>query len=162
MPCSPLIVNRHFGGTWRLCIQGRRINQARNQREGGSQQSLLRLFFDPEDGVDIFLRKVCSLSTDLRAGRPGIDSRQCKIFIFSATSKPGLRPTQSPIQWVPGTISLGVKRQGCEADLYLMPRSRMVKLYLQSPTLPFFLHSIISQKIELFTTTAVRTLNPTR
>jgi hypothetical protein len=30
-PCSPLKVNRHFGGTCRLHHQGRRISQTRNQ-----------------------------------------------------------------------------------------------------------------------------------
>jgi hypothetical protein len=32
-PCSPLEVNRRFGRTYRLHLQGRRISQARNQRE---------------------------------------------------------------------------------------------------------------------------------
>jgi hypothetical protein len=32
-PCSPLDVNRRFGGTYHLHPQGRRISQARNQRE---------------------------------------------------------------------------------------------------------------------------------
>jgi hypothetical protein len=32
-PCSPLNVNRRFGGTYRLYLQGRRISQTRNQRE---------------------------------------------------------------------------------------------------------------------------------
>jgi hypothetical protein len=36
-PCSPLKANRRFGGTCRLSLQGRRIIQARNQREGGSK-----------------------------------------------------------------------------------------------------------------------------
>jgi hypothetical protein len=31
--CSPLNVNRRFGGKYRLHIQGRRISRARNQRE---------------------------------------------------------------------------------------------------------------------------------
>jgi hypothetical protein len=30
-PCSPLKVNRRFGGTYRLHLQGRRISRARNQ-----------------------------------------------------------------------------------------------------------------------------------
>jgi hypothetical protein len=30
-PCSPLKANRCFGGTCRLCLQGRRMCQARNQ-----------------------------------------------------------------------------------------------------------------------------------
>jgi hypothetical protein len=62
MPCSPLKVNRRFGGTYRLHLQGRRINQARNQRESGSMHSLTLLhagclpvlFFDPENGDDMF------------------------------------------------------------------------------------------------------------
>jgi len=31
-------------------------------------------------------------------------------------TKPALGPTQSPTQWVPGALSLGVKRPGHEAD----------------------------------------------
>jgi hypothetical protein len=53
-----LKVNRRFGGTYRLHRQGRRIRQARNQREAGSKQNggfLLGLFFDPEDAGNMFL-----------------------------------------------------------------------------------------------------------
>jgi hypothetical protein len=32
-PCSPLRVNRHFGGTYRLHLQGRKISRERHQRE---------------------------------------------------------------------------------------------------------------------------------
>jgi hypothetical protein len=38
------------------------------------------------------------------------------IFLFTTASRPALRPTQSPIQWVPGALSLGVKRPRREAD----------------------------------------------
>jgi hypothetical protein len=38
MPCGPLKVNRCFGGTCRLRLQGRRISQARNQREAGGKE----------------------------------------------------------------------------------------------------------------------------
>jgi hypothetical protein len=70
----------------------------------------------------------------LRAGRPGFDSRQ--DFFFSTSSRPTLEPTQLPIQWVPGgwAISPGVKRPGRGADLRLMPRSRIVEIYLYFPT----------------------------
>jgi hypothetical protein len=39
-PCSPLIINRHFGGTHRLHIQAPRISRARNQRENRWQAAL--------------------------------------------------------------------------------------------------------------------------
>jgi hypothetical protein len=52
-PCSPLKVNRRFGGTYRLHLQSRRISQARNQLGAGSIAFLFGLFFYPEDG-DMF------------------------------------------------------------------------------------------------------------
>jgi hypothetical protein len=36
--------------------------------------------------------------------------------IFSASSRPDLGSTQPPKQWVKGSLSPGVKRQGREAD----------------------------------------------
>jgi hypothetical protein len=39
-PCSPLSVNRRFGGTYRLHLQGRRIRRARNQCESRWQAEL--------------------------------------------------------------------------------------------------------------------------
>jgi hypothetical protein len=60
---SPLKVNRRFGGTCRLHLQGRKISQARNQSGSIKQSfyadSLLGLFFDPEDVDKMFLRNVC-------------------------------------------------------------------------------------------------------
>jgi hypothetical protein len=54
-PCSLLKANRHFGGTRRLYLQGRRLNRARNQYEAGSKQSSLHgLLFNPKDGGDLF------------------------------------------------------------------------------------------------------------
>jgi hypothetical protein len=38
------------------------------------------------------------------------------IFLFTTASKMALGLTQSPIQWVPGALFLGVKWLGCEAD----------------------------------------------
>jgi hypothetical protein len=33
MSCSPLQVNRRFGGTYHLYLQGRKVSQERNQRK---------------------------------------------------------------------------------------------------------------------------------
>jgi hypothetical protein len=47
------------------------------------------------------------------------------IFLFTTASRTTLGPTQ-PIQWVPGTLSLGLKRPGREAD-HSPPSSAEVK-----------------------------------
>jgi hypothetical protein len=56
------------------------------------------------------------------------DSRQgLVIFLFTtAMSRTDLGLTQPPIQWVAGTLSLGVKQPGREAD-HLLPSSAEVK-----------------------------------
>jgi hypothetical protein len=76
-------------------------------------------------------RPVCSLAEALTAGYI--------MILFTTASRTALGPTQPPIQWVPGDLSLGVKRQGCEAD-HSPPSSAEVKecveLYLHSPTTP--------------------------
>jgi hypothetical protein len=56
-PCSPLKINRRFGGTCRLFHAG----------------FLLGLFFDPEDEGDVFLRNVGRLSTDYRTYNPALE-----------------------------------------------------------------------------------------
>jgi len=38
------------------------------------------------------------------------------IFLLTTASTLGLGLTQSPCQWVPGVLSLGVKWLGCKAD----------------------------------------------
>jgi hypothetical protein len=38
------------------------------------------------------------------------------IFLFTTASRPALEPTQPPIQWVSGALSLGEKWPGREAD----------------------------------------------
>jgi hypothetical protein len=67
----------------------------------------------------------------LQAGRPGHDSWQEQDFLFSFTaSRPALGLSQPPIQWVPETISPGVKRPGREADHSpSSAEARMLELY---------------------------------
>jgi hypothetical protein len=57
----------------------------------------------------------------------GFDSRWgLGIFPFITASRTALRPTQPPIQWVPGALSLRVKRPGREVG-HLPPSSAEVK-----------------------------------
>jgi hypothetical protein len=61
------------------------------------------------------------------------------MFLFTTGFRPALGSTQPPIQWVPGTLSLGIKRPGREADH--SPSSsaeiqELVELYLHSPSTP--------------------------
>jgi hypothetical protein len=53
MPCTALEVNRRFGATCHLYLQPEALLTAR---------FFLVLFFDPEDGGNIFLRNVGLLS----------------------------------------------------------------------------------------------------
>jgi hypothetical protein len=70
----------------------------------------------------------------------GFDSWQgLGIFLFTTASMMALGPTQPAIQGVPGSLSLGVKQVGHEAD-HSPPSSAEVKecmnLYLYSPNTP--------------------------
>jgi hypothetical protein len=57
----------------------------------------------------------------------GFASRQgLGVFLFTTMSRPALGLTLAPVQWVPGTVSLGVKRSVCEAD-HSPPSSAEVK-----------------------------------
>jgi hypothetical protein len=61
------------------------------------------------------------------------------IFLFITVSRTSLRPTQPPIQWVPGALSLVVKQLRHKAD-HSPPSSAKVKecveLYIHSPNMP--------------------------
>jgi hypothetical protein len=72
----------------------------------------------------------------------GLDDRRFEsrqklgIPLFTTASRPALKSTHPPIQWVPGAFSLGVKRLGREADhlpLYNAEVKECVELYLHSP-----------------------------
>jgi hypothetical protein len=60
---------------------------------------------------------------------------EVKDFPLSSVSRPALRPTQPPVQWVPGFVSPGVKR-GLGVTLtihpHLVPRSWMSRSYTSS------------------------------
>jgi hypothetical protein len=65
------------------------------------------------------------------------------IFLFTTASRTALGPTQPPIQWVPGALSLGVKRPGREAD-HSPPSSAEVKnAWSYTSTPPIRLYGVV-------------------
>jgi hypothetical protein len=65
-------------------------------------------------------------------------------ILFSTASRPAVGSTQSLIQWVPAAVSLGVKRQGREAD-HSSPTSAQLKkswIYTSLPQKTNKLHGL--------------------
>jgi hypothetical protein len=76
--------------------------------------------------------------TRLRAGRPGFDCRQGQgIFLFAATSRPALRLTQIPVNWVTRALSPDVKWSGSEADHSPPSRTEVKNAWSYTSTLPY-------------------------
>jgi hypothetical protein len=61
------------------------------------------------------------------------------LLIFAVASIPGVRSIQPHVQWVPGALSLGVKRPRREATthLHLVPRSKNKWSYTSTPPYAF-------------------------
>jgi hypothetical protein len=84
-------------------------------------------------------RNICSMITFTMGYMIWCSSPGRGWEYFTTASKPALGPTELPIQWIPGALSLGVKRPGREAD-HSPPSSAEVKewveLYLHSFNTP--------------------------
>jgi hypothetical protein len=73
-------------------------------------------------------QSVYCLTTDWMIGRPVFDLRQRqRIFPLASLSRPALKPTQSPVQWVPGVLFPGVKRGRGVTLITQPPSSAQVK-----------------------------------
>jgi hypothetical protein len=66
------------------------------------------------------------------------------LFTFTFTaSSPALEPTRPPMQWVPGDITLGIRRPGREAN-HSPPSSPEVKnAWSNTSTLLVRLHDVV-------------------
>jgi hypothetical protein len=83
----------------------------------------------------VIAQSVWRWATGWKIGVLGFDSRrELGIFLFTTASRRTLGPTQPPIQWVPGALSMGVKRLEREADhSHLVPRSKNEWSYACTP-----------------------------
>jgi hypothetical protein len=83
--------------------------------------------------VFVLLRVALGIVTAYR-----LDRQQVGIRI-STSSRQVLRLTQPSIQWVPGALSLGLKRPGGEADHALAISAHVKKTPIYTAILPYFL-----------------------
>jgi hypothetical protein len=83
-------------------------------------------------------------ATGWKIGVLGFDSRWgLGIFLFSTASGTALGPTQPPIQWIPGILSLGIKQSGREAD-HSPPSSAKIKnVWSYTSTNPIRLNGVV-------------------
>jgi hypothetical protein len=97
-----------------------------------SLQSVLSSLTNRDSSVGIAL----GYGRDDRCSRVRFPGRGLGIFLFDNMSRPVLRPTQPPVQWVPGALSFRVNRPGHEADhspLSSAEVNECVEFYLHSP-----------------------------
>jgi hypothetical protein len=63
--------------------------------------------------------------------------------LFTTVSRMALEPTQLPIQWVPGALSLGVKQLGHEADHSPTYSAEIKNAWSYTSTPPICLHGMV-------------------
>jgi hypothetical protein len=79
--------------------------------------------------------KIGVLGSDFRRG--------VGIFLFTAASGTALGPTQPPIQWVSGVLSLGVKGPGRESDHSPLSSAEVKNAWRYTPTPSIRLHGVV-------------------
>jgi len=65
-------------------------------------------------------------------------------------SRPAVRPTQPPIQWVPGFIHQGIKQSRCKAD-HSLPPSAKVKNECSNMETPPYAFMECTEYLHVFT-----------
>jgi hypothetical protein len=103
-------------------------------------RTTLELYF----GVKNHLRYLSGVALGYGLDDRGYEFRQGpRIFLFTTVSGMALGPTQPPIQWVPGAISLGVNRLGVKltTHLHLLPKSKKEWSCISTP--PIHLHGVM-------------------
>jgi hypothetical protein len=88
------------------------------------------------------------VATGLTIGVLRFDSRRELGFLFTAVSRTALGPTQPPIEWVPGALSMRVKRPGREADHSSPPSAEVNNAwsYVSSPQYVFMAWCFVKRR----------------
>jgi hypothetical protein len=81
-----------------------------------------------------------------------------KNFLLSTWSRPVLGSSQPPIQWVPGTLSPRVKRQGREADHSPPTSAEVKKMWIYTSTPPYAIMAYCSMPIRILITVLIKYL----
>jgi hypothetical protein len=109
----------------------------------------------------VIVQSVWRSATGWTIGVLRFDSRRgLGIYLFTTVSRTALGPTQPPIKWVPGTLSLGVKRPGHEAD-HSPPSSAEVKnawSYTSTPQYVFMAWCLVKHRDNFTFTSNLRVL----
>jgi hypothetical protein len=65
------------------------------------------------------------------------------IYLYTSVSRPALGLNQLPSQWVPGTLSLGMKRPGREADNSAPSSAEVKNVWGYTSTPPTRLYGVV-------------------
>jgi hypothetical protein len=88
---------------------------------------------------DHLVADVCSARNLGGEPRQRSSPGRVKNFLFSMSSRRALGPTHPPIQWVPGALSPGVKRQRREANHSPPTSAEVKKMWIYTLTPPYAL-----------------------
>jgi hypothetical protein len=97
----------------------------------------------------------------------GLDDRELEsrhelgFFLHTTAFRPALGPTQPPIQWVRGALSLGVKWPGRKAHFHVVPMAIMRGAIPPFPNIPSWRGAQLSTETTLPFTPNYVELNPT-
>jgi hypothetical protein len=73
---------------------------------------------------------------------PG-EAKQKRYFLFAIESRPALGPTQSPIQWVPGSLTPRAKQLRREAHHSLLSIAEVKNAWSYASTPTICLHGVV-------------------
>jgi hypothetical protein len=121
----------------RVPIGSRKFSMSSRLALGSTQPPIQRVPGTLSPGVKRPVREA-DHSPPVRRPR-GLSSSPDKVkeILFSTSSRPALGFTKPLIQWVPGTLSPGVKRAGREADHSPPASAEVKKMWIYTSTPPY-------------------------